>query len=115
MVPEHKGIYEKSLKSPMADLISTLSKTSRVRHRNGCVAKVSAFRIYRDYPVFQKTRRHTRLMWLPFFRVQVLANKRARFYCTLIPRKYCGWRTLYAVPEDLNVVRQNIAADLLHS
>jgi uncharacterized protein (TIGR02453 family) len=110
---EHKGIYEQHLKRPMTELISALAKDFQEFAPEMIASpKVSAYRIYRDTRFSSDKSPYKTHVAAVFPRTGLGKHEGAGFYLHIDPSELLIAGGLYMpLPEDLNAVRQAIAAD----
>ena len=110
---EHKGIYEESLKRPMADLIALMAaEFQRFAPEMVASPKASAYRIYRDTRFTKDKSPYKTYIAAVFPRAGLRKHEGAGFYLHISPSELLVGGGLYMPsPEDLNAVRQKIADD----
>jgi uncharacterized protein (TIGR02453 family) len=110
---KHKDIYEHSIKGPMEDLISALATDfAKFAPEMLATPKASAYRIYRDTRFSKDKSPYKTHVAAVFPRSGLGKHEGAGFYLHISPTELLIAGGLYMpLPEDLNAVRQGIAAD----
>src|SRR6266705_5318501 len=108
---EHKSIYEKHVKQPMADLIGALASEFR-QFAPEMVAspKVSFYRIHRDTRFSKDKTPYKTHVAAVFPRSGLGKHEGAGYYLHVAPTELLIGGGLYMpLPEDLNAIRSHIA------
>src|ERR1051326_8332669 len=107
---EHKGIYEKHVKQPMADLIKALAdEFQEFAPEMLASTKASAYRIYRDTRFSKDKSPYKTHVAAVFPRSGLGKHEGAGFYLHIATDELLIGGGLYMpLPEDLNAVRSHI-------
>src|SRR5437867_12901245 len=110
---EHKGIYEESLKRPMADLIALMAaEFQKFAPEMVASPKASAYRIYRDTRFTNDKSPYKTHIAAVFPRNGLGKHEGAGFYLHIDPSELLIGGGLYMpLPEHLSSVRQKISDD----
>jgi uncharacterized protein (TIGR02453 family) len=110
---EHKTIYEEFVKRPMAELIEAMGVAfQKFAPEMIASTKVSAYRIYRDTRFSRNKSPYKTHVAAVFPRAGLGKHEGAGFYLHISPSEFLIGGGLYMpMPEELNAVRQRIAAD----
>jgi uncharacterized protein (TIGR02453 family) len=110
---DHKTVYETSLKKPLVDLIAALAaEFGRFAPEMVATAKTSTYRIYRDIRFSRDKSPYKTHVAAVFPRKGLGKHDGAGLYLQLDVREVLLGGGLYMpAPDDLNVVRDHIAAN----
>ena len=110
---EHKTIYEEFVKRPMTELIEAMAVAfQKFAPEMIASPKVSAYRIYRDTRFSRNKSPYKTHVAAVFPRSGLGKHEGAGFYLHIAPSELLIGGGLYMpMPEELNAVRQRIAAD----
>ncbi len=108
---EHRAIYEKHVKQPMADLIEALAEDfTQFAPEMIASPKVSSYRIYRDTRFSKDKSPYKSHVAAVFPRSGLAKHEGAGFYLHISPSELLMGGGLYMpLPEDLSAVRSHIA------
>jgi uncharacterized protein (TIGR02453 family) len=108
---EHKGIYERHVKEPMADLIDALAKEfQQFAPEMIASPKASSYRIYRDTRFSKDKSPYKTHVAAVFPRSGLGKHEGAGLYVHIAPTELLIGGGLYmSLPEDLSAVRAHIA------
>src|SRR5262249_40544891 len=109
----HKSVYENSVKEPMNELIRALAQDfARFAPEMIATPKASAYRIYRDTRFSRNKSPYKTHVAAVFPRAGLGKHEGAGFYLHIAPTELLIGGGLYMpMPEELNAVRQRIAAN----
>ena len=109
---EHKTIYEEFVKRPMMELIEAMAIAfQKFAPEMIASPKVSAYRIYRDTRFSKDKSPYKTHVAAVFPRAGLGKHEGAAFYLHIAPSELLIGGGLYMpMPEELNAVRQRIAA-----
>jgi uncharacterized protein (TIGR02453 family) len=110
---EHKGIYEKHVKQPLADLVEAIAgEFQQFAPEMIASPRTSSYRIYRDTRFSKDKSPYKTHVAAVFPRSGLGKHEGAGFYIHIAPTELLIGGGLYMpLPEDLAAVREHIASD----